>query len=181
MYVLYSIYPSLSPTVSFPDLVLTDDQLKAYALAKIEIMLQSSGKGLKDYPPMPRADCASVHDVQDVLINDELNYDRKALAKEHDRLMSSMTSEQRNVYDTIMTKVSQNKPGLFFLYGYGGTGKTFLWRAMASALRSQGEIVLIVASSGIAALLIPGGKTAHSRFGIPILIHDASTCPIEPN
>lgn len=52
---------------------------------------------------------------------------------------------------------------------------------MAAALRSQGEIVLIVASSSIAALLIPGGRTAHSRFGIPILIHEASTCPIEPD
>ena len=126
-----------------------------YALADIEIMLQSSGKGLKDYPPMPRADCALVLDVKDVLINDELNYDRKALTKEHENLMSSMTSEQRNVYDTIMTRVSQNKPDAFFLYGYGGTGKTFLWRTMAAALRSQGEIVLIVASSGIAAILIP--------------------------
>ena len=163
------------------DLVLTEDQLKAYALADIEIMLQSSGKGLKDYPQMPRADRALVPDVRDMLINDELNYDRRALAEEHERLMSSMTSEQRNVYDTIMSRVSQNKPGIFFLYGYGGTGKTFLWRAMAAALRSQGEIVLIVASSGIAALLIPGGRTAHSRFGIPLLIHEASTCPIEPD
>ncbi|AES92028.1 PIF1-like helicase [Medicago truncatula] len=142
-------------------------------------MLQSSGKSLKDYPPMPRADRALVPDVQDVLINEELNYDRKALGKEHERLMSSMTSEQRNVYDTIMTRVSQNKPGVFFLYGYGGIGKTFLWRAMGAALRSQGEIIIIVNSSGIAALLIHGGRTAHSRFGIPILIHEASTCPID--
>jgi len=129
----------------------------------------------------PRADRALVPDVQDVLINEELNYDRNALAEEHERLMSSMTSKQRNVYHTIMNRVSQNKPGVFFLYGYGGTGKTFLWRAMAAALRSQGEIVLTVVSSGIAALLIPGGRTAHSRFGIPILIHEASTCPTEPD
>jgi hypothetical protein len=167
--------------MSIAGLVLTDDQLKVYALADIEFMLQSSGKGLQDYPPMPCADRALVPDVQDVLINEDLNYDRKALAAEHERLMSSMTSEQHNVYDTIMTRVSQNKPGVFFLYGYGGTAKTFLWRAMAAALRSQGEIVIIVASSGIAALLIPGGRTTHSRFGIPILIHEASTCPIEPD
>ncbi|KEH24685.1 PIF1-like helicase [Medicago truncatula] len=36
--------------------------------------------------------------------------------------------------------------------------KTFLWRAMSSALRSRGEIVLTVALSGIVALLIPGGR-----------------------
>jgi ATP-dependent DNA helicase PIF1 len=35
-----------------------------------------------------------------------------------------------------------------------------------------------VASSGIAALLIPGGRTAHSRFAIPINVDELSTCDI---
>ncbi|AES94974.1 PIF1-like helicase [Medicago truncatula] len=61
---------------------------------------------------------------------------------------------------------------LFFLYGYGGTGKTFLWRAMSAAIRSRGEIVLTVASSGIAALLILGGRIAHSRFDLPFIIDE---------
>jgi len=39
---------------------------------------------------------------------------------------------------------------------------------------------LTVASSGIAALLIPGGRTAHSRFGLPISIDELSTCGIDP-
>jgi ATP-dependent DNA helicase PIF1 len=61
------------------------------------------------------------------------------------------------------------------LYGYGRTSKMFIWRAMAAAIRSRGEIVLTVASSGIAALLIPGGRTTHSSFGIPIMIDECST------
>ena len=80
-----------------------------------------------------------------------------------------------------MTRVGEGRPGLFFLYGYGGTGKTFIWRAMCAALRSQGEIVLAVASSGIVALLIPGGRTAHSRFCIPFSVDGCSTCTIEPD
>jgi ATP-dependent DNA helicase PIF1 len=52
---------------------------------------------------------------------------------------------------------------------------------MCAALRSQGDIVLAVASSGIAALLIPGGRTAHSRFCIPFSVDECSTCTIEPN
>jgi hypothetical protein len=35
--------------------------------------------------------------------------------------------------------------------------------------------VIAVASSGIASLLLPGGRTAHSRFKIPIGLHDEST------
>jgi hypothetical protein len=37
---------------------------------------------------------------------------------------------------------------------------------------------LPVASSGIAALLIDGGRTAHSRFKIPIKLNETSTCNI---
>ncbi|KAL8527736.1 hypothetical protein ACS0TY_005547 [Phlomoides rotata] len=36
---------------------------------------------------------------------------------------------------------------------------------LSIAIRSQGHIVLNVALSGVAALLLPGGRTAHSRFG----------------
>jgi hypothetical protein len=44
-------------------------------------------------------------------------------------------------------------------------------------MRVRGGIALAVASSGIAALLMEGGRTAHSRFKIPIQgLHDASTC-----
>ena len=38
---------------------------------------------------------------------------------------------------------------------------------------------MAVASSGIAALLIQGGRTTHSRFRIPINITDESTCEIK--
>ncbi|CAJ2653406.1 unnamed protein product [Trifolium pratense] len=163
-----------------PDLVLTSDQLKSYALAEIELALQSNGKCLKDYPDMPRPDDGLVPDRGNRLIYDELNYDHIALADEHRKLMSTMTVEQRRIYDKIMTRVNEEKPGFFFLYGYGGTGKTYIWRALSAALRSRGEIVLTVASSGIASLLIPGGRTAHSRFAIPLNIDEYSTCQIGP-
>ncbi|XP_074265609.1 uncharacterized protein LOC141588050 [Silene latifolia] len=67
-----------------------------------------------------------------------------------------------------MEAALNNKGGVFFVYGYGGTGKTFLWRASCACFRSKGDIVVVVASSGIAATLIPGGVTAYSRFGISI-------------
>ena len=48
-----------------------------------------------------------------------------------------------------------------------------------SGIRSKGKIALAVASSRIAALLLPGGRTAHSRFHIPINVNDDSTCDIK--
>jgi ATP-dependent DNA helicase PIF1 len=53
-----------------------------------------------------------------------------------------------------MSSVDANSGCFFFIYGYGGTGKTFIWRAISAEIRSRGEIVLKIASSGIAALLI---------------------------
>jgi RecA-family ATPase len=163
------------------DLLLDDQQLKNYTLAEIERLLRSHGKSMKeDYPTMPKTDISMIHESRNRLIYDEMNYNQQVLEEEHNRLMSTMTAEQRGVYDTIMTRVDANLPGIFFLYGYGGTGKTFIWRSLSSALRSKKEIVLTVASSGIAALLIPGGRTAHSRFGIPIIVDEISTCGIHP-
>ncbi|PIA34321.1 hypothetical protein AQUCO_03800129v1 [Aquilegia coerulea] len=45
-------------------------------------------------------------------------------------------------------------------------------------LRSKGKIVLAIASSGIASLLLLGGRTAHSRFNIPLNVDEYSTCNI---
>lgn len=41
-------------------------------------------------------------------------------------LMSSLTSEQRSVFDEIMNVVMLDTGGIYFLYGYGGNGKTFI-------------------------------------------------------
>ncbi|KAG4924633.1 hypothetical protein JHK87_050173 [Glycine soja] len=68
--------------------------------------------------------------------------------------------------------------GVYFLYGYGGTGKTFVWKTLSSAIRSTGGIVLTVASSGIASILLPGGRTTYSKFAIPVPATKNSTCNI---
>jgi len=52
------------------------------------------------------------------------------------------------------------------LYGYGGTRKTFMWKTLSAAVRSEGKIVLTVASSGIASLLLPGGRIVTSLRNI---------------
>jgi hypothetical protein len=57
--------------------------------------------------------------------------------------------------------------------------KTFLWNAIISHLRSEKLIVLAVASSGVASLLLPGGCTAHSRFKITITVDESSMCHIK--
>jgi len=54
-----------------------------------------------------------------------------------------------------MTVVNSYVGNFFFLYGCGGTGKTYLWKLLSTAIRAKGMIFLNVASSGIASLLLP--------------------------
>lgn len=130
---------------------------------------------------MPFPDDEYILSSSNRLIHDEVSYDKDALKVEHDKLFGSLNDEQKYVYETIISAVEKDEGGVFFVYGYGGTGKTFIWRTLSAALRSKGEIVLNVASSGIASLLLPGGRTAHSRFVIPIDINEDSLCSINPN
>jgi len=65
---------------------------------------------------------------------------------------------------SIMQGLGGGPHTMFFLNGPGGMGKMYLYQTLCHKLRSLHKIVLCVASSGIAALLLPGSRTAHSTF-----------------
>ncbi|KAI9073894.1 hypothetical protein K1719_044166 [Acacia pycnantha] len=92
------------------------------------------------------------------LILQELNYDKQKERVESERLQRLMTNEQKQVFDEIICAISSKKGGFFFLHGFGGIGKTFIWNALTASVRSTGGIILNVASSGIAATLLPSGE-----------------------
>ncbi|KAH1162822.1 hypothetical protein GYH30_001362 [Glycine max] len=77
-----------------------------------------------------------------------------------------------------MSVVNTQSAAVYFLCGYGGTGKTFVWTTLSSGIRSNGGIVCTVASSGIVSLLLPGGRIAHSKFAMPVPATENSTCNI---
>ncbi|XP_019183823.1 PREDICTED: uncharacterized protein LOC109178738 [Ipomoea nil] len=161
------------------DLVLTEEEKKNFALIELENLLGQQNKSLKDYPPMPTPSTDNSRLFHNRLVFEELSYDSEQLKADSEVLCAKLTEEQGLIYDTVIKDIENKKGGLFFVYGYGGTGKTFLWRALSAAVRCKGQIVLNVASSGIASLLLPGGRTAHSRFAIPIAINEDSTCNIK--
>nr|XP_016500722.1 PREDICTED: ATP-dependent DNA helicase PIF3-like [Nicotiana tabacum] len=71
-------------------------------------------------------------------------------------------------------RVDSNRAGLFFVDGPGGTGKTFLYRALLANLISRGMIALATTTSGVAAAILSGGRTTHSRFDIPLQTTDTT-------
>ena len=60
-----------------------------------------------------------------------------------------------------------------------GCGKTFLENTLLAAVRATGGEAIAVATTGIAASLLDGGTTAHSRFKIPMALTDISTCNLK--
>nr|GEZ52968.1 hypothetical protein [Tanacetum cinerariifolium] len=159
------------------DLVVSDEE-KNVALFFIEEVMRSRGTTLRCWPEMPYSDERYIFEFGNRLIHDELDYNPAELHSEYERLYVSLNTEQKGIYDTIMNSVEIGQGGVYFVYGYGGTGKTFLWETLVVGIRRKGDIVLNVASNGIASLLMSGGRTVHSRFHIPINIDETSTCSI---
>ncbi len=161
-----------------PIVTLPEDALKDRALYEIDQGYIRNGHRLEDFPTLPKSNyIPSIHGGNQ-LVQEELVYDRHSLTTDANNAEDRLNDDQRNAYESILDVVTNKQGKLFFVYGSGGTGKTFVWTTLLSRLRRQGKIVLAVASSGITSLLLPGGRTAHSRFKIPIDLHDESTCNI---
>ncbi|XP_058767938.1 uncharacterized protein LOC131641626 [Vicia villosa] len=164
-----------------PELVLIQEELQNLTLIEIEKLLQANRRTLKDFSPIPYPNAYVLEQLGNRLIYDERNYDSASMNSEFENLFAALTDEQRGIYEKIMHTVESQNPAVFFLHGYGGTRKTYMWRTLAAALRSKHDICLTVATSGIASLLLPGGRTAHSKFRIPVPTMDNSTCKVKFN
>ncbi|XP_074347138.1 uncharacterized protein LOC141685968 [Apium graveolens] len=114
---------------------------------KIDELLRSIGKCLKKYDQLPQPPATYLNNGTNNLILEETSYNMVEMEREHSKLLQACTEQQMSVYDVLMGTVHGGSGGLFFVY----------------------------ASFGIAATLMPGGRTAHSRFKIPILLDEFST------
>jgi hypothetical protein len=173
IYMTDDIQNRLKKALDNPRFVIPQDHLLNLLLHKLVAVFANSGGNIKDFNlPHP----TSIPDVpgSNRLIDEELAIDPLMLAVHADSLVQQLNDDQSNIFNIISSRVAANRPGFFFVSGHGGTGKTFLWNAIIAKLRSQNKIVLAVASSGVASLLLPRGRTAHSRFKIPIDIDEKS-------
>lgn len=88
----------------------------------------------------------------------ETSYDVNSLAELVSSSEGSLTNEQRHTF--------QYRRRIFD--APGRTSKTFPLNLVLAKVRSNRDIALAVPSSGIAATLLEGGKTALSAFKLPL-------------
>jgi len=135
-----------------------------------DAVLTLGGQGLPQYDLPQPTRSGGVLGNRDYLR--ETSYDTNALAQVVSNNEGSLTEEQLAVYRQVLSSVESGAGQVFFLDAPGGTGKTFLINMLLAKVRSDRGIALAVASSGIAATLLEGGKTAHAAFKLPLnLIH----------
>lgn len=109
-----------------------------------------------------------MHDLFDRELQREQEFNSNDLRLFVQSNITKLNIQQKHVYDTIMQAVSNNADGLYFLDAPGGTGKTFVISLILATIRSEQKIALALASSGIAATLLEGGRTAHSALKLPL-------------
>jgi hypothetical protein len=154
-----------------------DTELRDYLLDELAILFGNCGHNIREYN-LPHRSGGTFSLSMNRFIDEELSYYSTTFTGPSD-LISSLNADQLHAFTSIVDKVLNNEPGFFFVSGYGGTGKTYLWSSIMTFLRAQRKIVLAVASSGVASLLLPGGRTAHSRFKIPCDLDNSSICDIK--
>jgi len=157
----------------------SNQEIHSLALQEVEVILQRSAKSLSDFNlPVPQIHFADLQG-RSRIVAEEQSYDVERLQVNWQHGYQLANVEQKEIIDSISSVIRSNAGGLFFIDGPGGTGKTFVESLLLAYVRRRpGQIALAVASSGIASLLLEGGRTSHSRFKIPIDIHSESICNV---
>jgi ATP-dependent DNA helicase PIF1 len=142
-------------------------------LIDIRNIMQSMGKDKRTFPLPAIIDRYDDSHGTDREIYGEESFEPTG---EDVAMKETLNEEQRSTYDKILSVVDTNNGGVFFVDGPGGTRKTYMYKALLAALHSQDKIAVAIATSGVVASILPGGRTAHSRFKIPLTIDDGAVC-----
>ncbi|KAL6740116.1 hypothetical protein Aduo_013503 [Ancylostoma duodenale] len=134
-------------------------EAEAIAVAYFDIAdrMQLLGRDLAQTIVPPVNQRPSIPDVP-------INYEHHEV--EEARLYETLNTNQRkrNTADDILAAPDRDDQKCFFIDGPGGTGKTYLYTTIYNVAIGQRRKVLCVAWTGIAANLLPGGRTVNSAF-----------------
>ncbi|XP_022841967.1 uncharacterized protein LOC111365659 [Olea europaea var. sylvestris] len=153
----------------------TQQSAKMEDLHCINSFLESVGKSIIDFYLVDFDLSVNDDDIFETMIAEEttnINFQSDV------HYSKSLNKEQQNTYDTILDCVLNDKSGMFFINGPGGTEKTYLYKTLLFGVRSRNLIALETASSGVAASLLSASRTGHSRFKIPLKVSCDMRCSV---
>ncbi|GJX80407.1 DNA helicase [Tanacetum coccineum] len=134
-----------SENLHIPNLYMNDPELKGSVLYEIQIILNGYSKTLQDFG-LPSLSERLLHELRNKEFMEEKSYNRVELAEEVNILKPKLNTAQREIYNWVINVAARDQQVLVFVYGHGG----------------------------IASLLLLAGRTAHSRFKLPLDLTDGS-------
>jgi len=138
------------------------------------------GRNLVDFPLIPFPQQQWAHRISNPLLQaKQYNVDEMATLVNEQRTI--FNPDQAAAFNAVLESVTNNQGHLFFIHAAGSCGKIFLCNTIAAEVRRRDQVALCVASSGIAALLLNGGRISHSCFKIPLSIHEDSVAGLKHN
>lgn len=157
----------------------TEEQIHQLALYDIRKILERQGHTMTEYG-LPEPVMENLHPSREEEARQAQEKRREEAVQEWNtnRDKIQVNEDQANAFEQIRHAIDTGGGGMFYLDGPGGSGKTFVERLCLSYVWSKNLEAAAVASTGIAALLLPEGKTAHFQFKIPLDLKPDMVCGI---
>ena len=122
---------------------------------------------------------------ESAVVTEETNFNYDSLS-DHVQMYcgsgpGSLNDCQRLVFRKVIGQLQRNEQCLLFVNARGGTGKTYTHAILSAArILVEGRIspAIAVATSGIAAMELHGGRTFHSAFRAPVNVTEHSVLDI---
>ena len=116
----------------------SQDQIYDLSLYLLEGILNSSGKSLANFSPMPQPVFDWNLHTGNTLITNQLDYNCEEESNTAATMVPQLNPEQQASYDAVLSAVLSGSGRTFFLSGPGGTGKTFVYCVLCHKLRGMG-------------------------------------------
>ncbi|XP_039303427.1 uncharacterized protein LOC120357329 [Solenopsis invicta] len=150
---------------------LQSNKKKAYT--QISTMLCVEGKSLADFPQMEQ------------FINNDTENDYITLEEAMGvgtKQYNQLNNKQKEIVDLVLNELDTNNHdnNCIYIDGPSGSGKTFMYTTIYLA-KIRNKHVCSMAFTGIAATLLPAGRTVHEIFGllVPLYANSSSNIKIQ--
>jgi hypothetical protein len=149
------------------------------ALWELELCMQEFGKSLSAFGfVLPTTQTSTNSRVRHCAIGN-IGTSHAEAQIERDRLLQLFTIEQHEALQMVTASIGcAEYCNVFAVLSSAGCGKTVFANGLAATLRCRKQSTVTVAASALAAMLLTGGSTAHSRLHIPIPANEYTTCSL---
>ncbi|KAH7705440.1 ATP-dependent helicase RRM3-like protein [Aphelenchoides avenae] len=149
------------------------DEGTRQAYEEVVLLLESMGMSLADFPDMPEL-------PGNRWSNDVIDID--AHKAEAERLYALLNADQRQIVDEVLRDlgvVNFLRKKCYYIDGPAGVGKSFTYRTIFHCVRALGRRCIMTASTGIAATILPCGRTWHSLWKLPVPLISSSESSVK--